>query len=194
VARPAVVIALPPAESAPVAAELRTAGFEAVTLTRPDQLEALLVERRDIGVAILDGETDFDQSLEYYSCLRDGGRAIPALMVVSPRALDRLAGHTVGSAAEDEYFTRPYSAESIRWRVEAMLIRSQTVDDGSGPVLQGGPIEHDGWARRATVHRHQPGECPADQQRSIRPAGGRGHRDRARDHVARDRCRSNGLR
>jgi len=151
VARPAVVIALPPAESAPVAAELRTAGFEAIAVTRPDQLEALLVERRDVGVAILDGETDFDQSLEYYSCLRDGGRAIPALMVVSPRALDRLGSHAVGSAVDDEYFTRPYSAESIRWRVEAMLIRSQTVDDGSGPVLQGGPIEHDSWARRATV-------------------------------------------
>ena len=150
-ARPAVVIALPPAESAPVAAELRAAGFEAITVTKPDQLEALLVERRDVGVAILDGETDFDQSLEYYSCLRDTGRAIPALMVVSPRALDRLAGHTVGNAAEDEYFTRPYSAESIRWRVEAMLIRSQPGDDGSGPVLQGGPIGHDSWARRATV-------------------------------------------
>jgi pilus assembly protein CpaE len=151
VARPAVVIALPPEESAPVAAELRSSGFEVVTVTKPDQLEALLVDRRDVGVAILDGETDFDQSLEYYSCLRDGGRAIPALMVVSPRALDRLAGQTVGSAVEDEYFTRPYSAESLRWRVEAMLIRSQTIDDGSGPILQSGPIEADNWARRATI-------------------------------------------
>ena len=150
-ARPAVVVALPTAESVPVTAELRAAGFEPITVTKPDQLEALLAERRDVGVAILDGETDFDQSLEYYSCLRDADRGIPALMVVSPRTLDRLAGHTVGSAAEDEYFTRPYSAESIRWRVEAMLIRSQTVDDGSGPVLQGGPLEHDGWARRATI-------------------------------------------
>ncbi len=135
----------------PVATELRSAGFEAVTVSKPDQLEALLAERRDIGVAILDGETDFDQSLEYYSCLRDVGRAIPALMVVSPRALDRLTSHSMGSAVEDEYFTRPYSAESIRWRVEAMLIRSQTIDDGSGPVLQSGPIEADGWSRRATI-------------------------------------------
>ena len=90
-ARPAVVIALPQEESTPVGAELRTAGFEVVTVTKPEQLEALLVDRRDVGVAILDGETDFDQSLEYYSLLREGGRAIPALMVVSPRALDRRA-------------------------------------------------------------------------------------------------------
>ncbi len=150
-ARPAVVIALPSEESAPVAAELRSAGFEVVTVNKPDQLEALLVDRRDVGVAILDGETDFDQSLEYYSCLRDGGQAIPALMVVSPRAMDQLAGQAVASSVEDEYFTRPYSAESLRWRVEAMLIRSQTVDDGSGPVLQSGPIEADGWSRRATI-------------------------------------------
>jgi pilus assembly protein CpaE len=150
-ARPAVAIALPSEESVPVAAELRAAGFEAVPVSHPDQLEALLAERHDVGVAILDGETDFDESLEYYSCLREGRRAIPALMVVSPRALDRLASNAMASAVEDEYFTRPYSAESIRWRVEAMLIRSQTVDDGSGPVLQGGSIEADTWARRATI-------------------------------------------
>jgi pilus assembly protein CpaE len=32
-----------------------------------------------------------------------------------------------------------------------MCIRSQTVDDGSGPILQGGPIEADGWSSRATI-------------------------------------------
>ena len=106
-ARPAVAIALPPEESGPVAVELRAAGFEAVTVTHPDQLEALLAERHDVGVTILDGETDFDESLEYYSCLREGRRAIPALMVVSPRALDRLASNAMVSAVEDEYFTRP---------------------------------------------------------------------------------------
>lgn len=148
-ARPAIAVALPSDESAPVAAELRAAGFTAAVVTHPDELEALLASRRDIAVAILDGETDFDQSLEYYSLLRDNGRAIPALMVVSERALARVS--SVSGSVEDEYFTRPYSAESLRWRVEAMCIRSQTVDDGSGPILQGGPIETDGWAQRATV-------------------------------------------
>ncbi|MGH2474418.1 MAG: hypothetical protein ACRDIL_04075, partial [Candidatus Limnocylindrales bacterium] len=89
-ARPAVAIALPVGESAPVATELREAGFTAVTIGHPDELEALLASRRDVAVAILDGETDFDQSLEYYSLLRDTGRAIPALMVVSQRTLTRL--------------------------------------------------------------------------------------------------------
>jgi Flp pilus assembly CpaE family ATPase len=150
VARPTIAIALPADESVPVTAELREAGFTVVTLNHPDELEALLASTRNVALAILDGETDFDTSLEYYGLLRDAGRAIPALMVVSPRTLDQL-GTRAGGAVEDEYFSRPYSAESLRWRVEAMCIRSQTVDDGSGPILQSGPLEADSWTHRATV-------------------------------------------
>ncbi len=149
-ARPAVAVALPVGESTPVATELREAGFTVITVTHPDELEALLTSRRDVAVGILDGETDFDQSLEYYGLLRDAGRKIPALMVVSPRTLDHIGPSSHG-AVEDEYFTRPYSAESLRWRVEAMCIRSQTVDDGSGPVLQGGSFETEYWGGRASV-------------------------------------------
>jgi Flp pilus assembly CpaE family ATPase len=150
VARPAVVIALPVDERVPVAAELAEAGFESLAVARPDELEALLQSRPDVAVAILDGESDFDTSLELYSLLHENGRDIPALMVVSPRALDRMAASATTSVA-DEYFTRPYSAESLRWRVEAMCIRSQTVDDGSGPVIQSGTFEAGDWTRRATV-------------------------------------------
>ena len=46
--------------------------------------------------------------------------------------------------------TRPYSAESIRWRVEAMCIRSVAVDDGSGPILQG-EIDSGNWGRRGQL-------------------------------------------
>jgi pilus assembly protein CpaE len=148
-ARPAIAVALPNAEATPVAAELRAAGFTVASLKHPDELEALLASRHDVAVAILDGETDFDEALEYYALLRDGGRTIPALMVVTERSLGMFS--TAASLVDDEYFTRPYSAESLRWRVEAMCIRSQTVDDGSGPVLQNGPFETDGWAHRATV-------------------------------------------
>ena len=149
-ARPAVVVALPKGESGPVLSELADAGFEALEVASPGDLEIVLAKRADIGVAILDGETDFDESLEYYSVLHDGGRSIPTLMVVSSRSFDRLVtGAKEGT--EDEYLTRPYSAESMRWRIEAMCIRSQTVDDGSGPILQNGPMTLEGWSRRATV-------------------------------------------
>src|SRR5436190_10690853 len=103
--------------------------------------------RRDIAVAILDGESDFDLSLEYYGLLHEGTRNIPALMVMSPQALDKMFSPT----SADEFFSRPYTADSIRWRVEAMCIRSVTVDDGSGPIIQGGSMEMGDWSRRATV-------------------------------------------
>ena len=146
-ARPAIVIALPLAERGPVGEELRAAGFEAILISAPDELEALLAARHDIAVAILDGESDFDTSLEYYGLLHEGARSIPALMVMSPQALHTLLNAT----SSDEYFSRPYTADSIRWRVEAMCIRSVTVDDGSGPIIQGGSMEMGAWSKRATV-------------------------------------------
>jgi Flp pilus assembly CpaE family ATPase len=150
VARPAIVIALPPEEQVAVVAELREAGFDALPISRPDQLEATLAGRRDVAVAILDGESDFDTSLEYYALLHDGGFQIPALMVLSPRALDRLSVGPSRAMVEDEFFTRPYSVESLRWRVEAMCIRSVTIDDGSGPIIQS-TAEMGDWQKRATV-------------------------------------------
>ena len=146
-ARPAIVIALPPEERGAVADELRGAGFEAITIGTPDELAALLASRGDVAVAILDGERDFDTSLEYYGLLHEGSLDIPALMVMSPQALDAL----FSPSSADEFFSRPYSVDSIRWRVEAMCIRSVTVDDGSGPIIQGGSMEMGDWSRRATV-------------------------------------------
>jgi pilus assembly protein CpaE len=151
VSRHAVVIALPHEELVPVSAELRQAGFEVLAVSNADELESILSTRRNIALAILDGEVDFDQSLEYYALLHDSGRSIPALMVVSARAMDRLTANVTKTSINDEYFTRPYSAESIRWRVEAMCIRSQTVDDGSGAILQSAGIDFGDWSRRATV-------------------------------------------
>jgi Flp pilus assembly CpaE family ATPase len=150
--RQAIVVALPRDEQIAVVRELSEAGFDALAVTAPDELEAILATRREVGVAILDGESDFDRSLEYYSLLHDADRDIPALMVVSPRALDRLAGAATKANIDDEFFTRPYSTDSLRWRIEAMLIRSVTVDDGSGPVLQsGGDFESASWSKRATI-------------------------------------------
>jgi pilus assembly protein CpaE len=150
-ARPAIVVALPQDEASPVAAELREAGFPAITVTAPDQLEALLASRDDVALAILDGETDFDQSLEYYGLLRDDGRSIPALMIVSHRALEQLVSRQTSSSSEDEYLTRPYSADSLRWRVEAMCIRQASVDDGSGQVKLDGDLGAERWGHRATL-------------------------------------------
>jgi MinD-like ATPase involved in chromosome partitioning or flagellar assembly len=147
VPRPAIVIALPPTESSPVADELIAAGFEVIETDRPRNLELAIEGRRDIAVAILDGEADEDSVTGYREILGSDRRDVPVLMVVSPRAFERLA-ELGDDGSGDEFFTRPYSADAIRWRVEAMCIRRETVDDGSGPVLQGDTVD---WGSRATT-------------------------------------------
>jgi MinD-like ATPase involved in chromosome partitioning or flagellar assembly len=148
VARPAIVVALPPGESPTVCASLMAAGFEVIPVDYSRELEVAMDARRDIGLAILDGELEPEETTAFETALRGSGRPIPTLTVVSPRVYERLTGSDM-SEGDDEYFTRPYSADSIRWRVEAMCIRRETVDDGSGPVLNGGDIGTGGWTDRA---------------------------------------------
>jgi DNA-binding response OmpR family regulator len=148
-ARPAIAIALPHDERDHVTAALQEADLEPLVVREPAELEAHLEAGREIALAILDMEGGIDASLEMYGLLHEGGRDVPALMVLSPRALDRVGASHAGSS--DEYFTRPYSAESIRWRVEAMMIRRLTVDDGSGAILQSGPLGLDSWSRNGLL-------------------------------------------
>jgi pilus assembly protein CpaE len=155
VPRSAVAIALPPAELVAVSAQLAEAGYEAIAVNTAEELEVLLSTRRDIGVAILDGENDFDRTIEMYSLLHEEDRNIPALMVVAARALDRM-GLAGRARVSDEYFTRPYSAESLRWRVEAMLIRAEVpTDDSTGGVIdtepEPGPAIDSGESRRGQI-------------------------------------------
>ena len=149
-ARPAVIVALPPSESMPVSMELLQAGFEVMEVDDPRQLEEALEARQDVAIAILDGEGDPDEARAYDAVLQDAGRPVAALTVVSPKALERLTEMQAPDSI-NEYFTRPYSADSIRWRVEAMCIRRETVDDGSGPVLQNGDFGAESWAGRAST-------------------------------------------
>ena len=145
-ARPAVACSLPAGELEHVSRGLTDAGFPVFRASTADELGTLVRDRRDIGLAIIDGETDFDTALEMYEHLH-GERVVPTLMVVSPRAFDQFV---VRQRADDttEYFTRPYDVEALRWRVEAMLIRAQTFDDGSGPILADADLDAGALARR----------------------------------------------
>ncbi|HEX6868760.1 MAG TPA: AAA family ATPase, partial [Candidatus Limnocylindrales bacterium] len=147
--RPAVVVALPPGESVYVCAELVEAGFDVVEVMDAPDLKRALDSRRDIGLAVLDGEIDGDDALAFETVIRAATHPVASLTVVSPRALERFEALNTGN--DDEFFTRPYSADSIRWRVEAMCIRRETVDDGSGPVLRGGDAGMGGWNKRGTT-------------------------------------------
>jgi pilus assembly protein CpaE len=141
--RPAIAVLLPALERDPVIAELRTGGFEPIAVADAYALAALLAVRNDVAVAVIDVEGEVDGGVATWEMLHEGDRNIAALMVVNPASLDQLDTSSPGHD-NDEYLTRPYSAESIRWRIEAMCIRSVAVDDGSGPVLQG-ELQDGGW-------------------------------------------------
>ena len=155
--RSAIAIALPRHEFVAVNAYLAEAGYEAVAVETGADLEKLLASRDDVGVAILDGERDFDHTLEMYALLHESGHDIPALMLMPPRALGRM-GLGGSGYVRDEYFTRPYSPESLRWRIEAMLIRVENVPAGTdgdiGPIIAADTSEPDAPTAEDTDRPH----------------------------------------
>ncbi len=143
--RPAVALLLPPAERDPVASELHAGGFDPLPVADLDALDALVAARSDLAVGIIDADVEPEVAAQAWAMLHDRGRSIPALLIVNPSNMDALDLDGPGHE-DDEYLTRPYSAEAIRWRVEAICIRSMAVDDGSGPVLQG-TFDPGEWSR-----------------------------------------------
>jgi cellulose biosynthesis protein BcsQ len=75
-----------------------------------------------------------------YALLHEDGRNIPALILMPALTLGRM---TLGGRSDltDEYFSRPFSTESLRWRLEAMLIRIDKASAGGGvaPSVRPGP-------------------------------------------------------
>src|SRR5512141_2994572 len=133
VPRPAVAIALPRVEFDAVRRHLLAAGYEALPVASAVDLERVLRSRPDLGLAVLDVENDFDGALEMYALLHEGGHNIPALLLMPPKSFGRIG---LGSSqVKDEYFQRPYSAESLRWRVEAMLIRTDVASASEKTIL-----------------------------------------------------------
>ena len=144
--RSAIALLLPPVERAPVADELRRAGFDPIAVADATELEALLATRRDVRVGVLDVDGNPDDAAAAWEHLHARGRGAAALLVVSPAILDRLDLAAPGHE-DDEYLTRPYSAESIRWRVEAMVIRASTAAEvADESYLKGGD-----WSRRGQI-------------------------------------------
>ena len=139
--RAAVVVCLPGSEFRSVRKHLTDAGFEVIAVKSTSDVEKVLDKRNDVEVAILDTETDFDGSIATYGVLRSDDRQTRILMLVPAKSLGRI-GLNRGIDPRDEYFTRPYSAESVRWRIEAMLIRSEVPKlDGAASLLQGADLE-----------------------------------------------------
>ena len=175
-ARPAVACSPLPARGAQARrAAWRRAGFPVFRAATAEEL-GRVHDRRDIGLAIIDGETDFDAALEMYEHLHGADRSIPTLMVAR-RAPSTSSSSASAPTTRPNTSPDPTPSMSIRWRVEAMRIRARTIDDGSGPVLANArprckrprpasrrrsPCQPQG-RRRQNDRGHEPGSRPPDR-------------------------------
>ena len=179
------------------------AGFEVIEVEDP---RASSRRRSTSGatspLAILDGEVDADEARAYEAALRDAGRPIPALTVVSPRTpssawpptttaspervlhppllgrLDPLARRGDVHPARDRRRRQRPGPPGRRLRARRL---ERPRDDDRGVQPEG--------RRRQDDRRHQPRRRPPDAQGQVRPAHRCRHRDRPRHDLARIEAR-----
>jgi pilus assembly protein CpaE len=142
--RATVVVALPDGERQEVRAALTAGDYECVPVTDRRSLERALAAQPDVSLVVLDLEHDLDAGLEHYSVVRELAPGAAALLVVTSETMQLLPGSSL--QRHDEYAVRPFTAEALRWQVEAMLIRARVVD----PALSGrsGPDDDGADGRR----------------------------------------------
>jgi pilus assembly protein CpaE len=148
--RPTIAICLPLPEREAVVQALAAAEFGTVALEAPADLAAVIDAELPIGLAVLDAGADLAELLAAVAGLRGRHRAVPLLIVTIEAHLEAL--HAEGALGPgDEVVVRPVDPDALRWRAEAMLIRSQVVTDhAEGAILTRGRVEAD-WAARPPI-------------------------------------------
>lgn len=97
----------------------------------------------DIGLPDITG-------LEVARQLRDGGSAVPILMLTARDTVgDRVTGLDAGA---DDYLVKPFAFEELSARLRALARRGAPPGRRTKPMLAAGPIALDEAARRVTVH------------------------------------------
>src|SRR3972149_174183 len=148
--RPTIAVGLPARETQAVLEVLEAAELATVTLESPEDLAALVESGRPIGLALLDAGDDPSALLDIVGRLRQHEHRIPLLVVTHADHLEVLLDEG-GLSPADEVVLRPIEADGLRWRAEAMLIRSQIGGEPSeGAVLSRGHVEAS-WAARSPI-------------------------------------------
>jgi pilus assembly protein CpaE len=148
--RPTIAVGLPQPEREAVVQALAAAEFGTVELETAADLAAVIDAELPIGIALLDAGDDPAELLEAVARLRRRDRAVPLLIVTDEAHLEALHGEGA-LGPDDEVVVRPVEPDALRWRAEAMLIRSQVVTDhAEGAILTRGHVEAD-WAARPPI-------------------------------------------
>ena len=122
--RGTVIVNLPPGEHQPVVDALLEAGFGVLEAHSAADLVALTTVQDRIVLAIVDGDRLSPQAVEAVAKLRKQHGRLAVLFATDPGSFHAVEG--AGMATDDELAVRPFTADSIRWRVEAMVIRLTT--------------------------------------------------------------------
>lgn len=128
-----IVVNLPDGEHEPVAEALLAAGFGVAEAFSPADLLALSTVPGRFSVAVVDVDRTPRPTLEAVHKLRRHLGRLSVLYVASADEFD--AVEKFGMGPDDELVARPVTADSIRWRVEAMVIRS-AADADTGEIDQ----------------------------------------------------------
>lgn len=140
--RATILVAVAPSDQAAIAGELLAAGFGVVQAESPADLEALATATEGFALAVVDTTVSPRPTIAAIKELRLHRSAFATLFVTSLESFDVVDAAGIGP--NDELAMRPVTADSIRWRVEAMVIRS-SADETSGEfdsVLAGEALQH----------------------------------------------------
>lgn len=148
--RPTIAVALPESEREAVLEFLAAAEFGTVVLETAADLERVVEGGLPVGLAILDITDDPSSVASTLAAQRSRGVDVPSLIVANGSQFDAL-GEDDTFGPNDELVLRPVDADALRWRAEAMLIRSQVdSDEHESIVLSRGQVEAD-WAARTPI-------------------------------------------
>ncbi len=130
--------------------QLNLAEFGSVILESAEELPAVIQAGLPVGLAVLEATSDPAAFAASLAAIRDEGVTIPVLVVATAEQADAL-GEGTDLGPDDEIALRPIDGESVRWRVEAMLIRAQTATETpTNGVMANGPVEA-AWAARSPI-------------------------------------------
>jgi pilus assembly protein CpaE len=137
-----VVVALPTEEQEPVVEALLAAGFGVLEVHSVEDVAALASLDEHFSLAVVDSDLTPRSVREAVTGMRLQHEDMVVLHIASAESIDAVEGADLGRG--DELLLRPVSADSVRWRVEAAIIR-RAADGAGGAVdsaIAGEALQH----------------------------------------------------
>jgi pilus assembly protein CpaE len=129
--RPTVLVAWAPTDHTSIVQELLAAGFPVIEARSPEDIAAISTASEPFDLAVVDTTVTPEATVQAIVELRRHRSGFATLFVASAESFEVV--DQAGLGPNDELALRPISPDSIRWRIEAMVIRS-SADETSGEV------------------------------------------------------------